>query len=207
MAFPRRHLNATSLPDGKVLVTGGTSGSGFTNLNGATHEAELWNPETGAWTTLAAEAVTRVYHSTSILLPDGRVLSAGSGDGEGNTLPRQTNMQIFTPPYLFNADGSLATRPSITGVSSTTLHYGQSFTITTPDAPSIAQVNLIRFSSVTHSFNAAQAFYPVRFTVGAGVLNASPIENGRVAPPGPYLLFLVDTRGVPSVAPTIMVLP
>jgi hypothetical protein len=188
-------------------VTNGTSGSGFSNLNSATHAAELWNPETGRWTTLAEEAVTRVYHSTSILLPDARILSSGSGDIEGGTIPRQTNMQIFTPPYLYNPDGSLATRPSISSVSATSLHYGQSFTITTPDAAMIAKVSLIRFSSVTHSFNASQVFYPVQFTAGAGVLNASGIENGRVAPPGPYLLFLVDTRGVPSIATTIMVGP
>jgi hypothetical protein len=207
MAFARRHLNATSLPDGKVLVTNGTSGSGFSNLNSATHEAELWDPDTGQWTLLAEEAVTRVYHSTTLLLPDARILSSGSGDIEGGTIPRQTNMQIFTPPYLFNPDGSLATRPTITGISATTLHYGQPFTINTPDAALIARVSLIRYSAVTHSFNESQVFYPVVFTAGAGVLNAAAIPNGRVAPPGPYLLFLVDTRGVPSIASTVMVTP
>ncbi|PYO37789.1 MAG: hypothetical protein DMD29_14880, partial [Gemmatimonadetes bacterium] len=83
MAFARRQMNATLLPTGDVLVTGGTSGSGFNNPVGAVHAAELWSPATGAWTTLASNAVTRIYHSTTLLLPDARVLHTGSGDWLG----------------------------------------------------------------------------------------------------------------------------
>ena len=79
MQYARRHLNATLLPTGEVLVTGGTSASGFNNPAGGVHAAELWNPETEKWTTLASNQVTRVYHSTSLLLLDGRVLHSGSG--------------------------------------------------------------------------------------------------------------------------------
>src|SRR5213080_3641827 len=81
MAYARRHMNATILPTGDVLVTGGTSAPGFNNFAGAVHVAELWNPTTGTWTTLASNQVNRLYHSTSLLLPDGRVLHTGSGDG------------------------------------------------------------------------------------------------------------------------------
>src|SRR5256885_6723295 len=74
MAYARRHMNATILPRGDVLVTGGTSAPGFNNFAGAVHVAELWNPTTGTWTTLGSNQVNRLYHSTSLLLPDRRVL-------------------------------------------------------------------------------------------------------------------------------------
>jgi Domain of unknown function (DUF1929) len=196
MMYGRRHTNLTILADGQVLVTGGTSSKGFTNRTLARREAEVWNPSTGNWTLLAAESKVRVYHGVSLLLPDGRVLSAASGDGRN--LPKETNGQIFSPPYLFAPNGTPAARPQITGVSSAALQYGQSFTITTPQAASIAKVHLIRFSSVTHAFNQSQTLYRAVFTAAGGVLSVTAPATGRVAPPGPYLLFIVDDQGVPS---------
>src|SRR5438552_16966947 len=78
MAFARRQRNATVLPTGQVLATGGTSGSGFSNPGGAIHAAELWDPATAVWTTMVSNAVTRIYPSTTLLLPDVRVLHARS---------------------------------------------------------------------------------------------------------------------------------
>jgi hypothetical protein len=196
MTYGRRHTNLTILADGQVLVTGGTSSKGFTNRALGRREAELWNPSTGTWTLMAAESTIRVYHGVSLLLPDGRVLSAGSGDGRN--LPKETNGQIFSPPYLFAPNGTPAARPQITGLSSAALQYGQSFTITTPQAASIARVHLIRFSSVTHAFNQSQTLYRAAFTVVNGQLSVTAPATGRVAPPGPYLLFIVDDQGVPS---------
>ncbi len=95
MAYARRHLNATILPTGQVLVTGGTSGTTFTDETRAVHAAELWDPRTGAWTTLASNSVIRVYHSTSLLLKDGRVLHTGSGDAAGNA--NHYDAEIFSP--------------------------------------------------------------------------------------------------------------
>ena len=92
-----------------VLATGGnSSGAGLVDLNAGVYAAEQWNPATGQWRTLAAEQVTRQYHSTALLLPDGRVLSAGGGicgtcDQVGYLAK---NAQIFSPPYLFQADGT-----------------------------------------------------------------------------------------------------
>ena len=80
MRFARRHLDATILPDGQVLVTGGTSAGGFNTLSGAVHAAEAWSPRTGQWTQLASNRIDRAYHSVSLLLPDGRVLHGASGD-------------------------------------------------------------------------------------------------------------------------------
>ena len=103
MAQPRRHLNATVLPDGKVLVTGGVSGGGFNDLATAVHTAELWDPATDDWTALAPNQVDRGYHSVSLLLPDGSVLHGASGDanvpGTTTKYPAQRNHEIFHPPY------------------------------------------------------------------------------------------------------------
>jgi galactose oxidase len=201
MTYARRQMNLTILADGKVLATGGTSSPGFSNRTLGRREAEIWDPATGVWSLQAAEAVVRVYHGTSLLLPDGRVLSAGSGDGQG--LPRETTGQIFTPTYLFNKNGNLAARPAITRLSATSLHYGQSFTITTPNAASIAKVHLIRFSSVTHAFNQGQTLYRATFSADSQSLSVTGPASGRVAPPGPYLLFILNTSGVPSKAKVV----
>ncbi|MBA3496742.1 MAG: DUF1929 domain-containing protein [Gemmatimonadales bacterium] len=205
MAYGRRQMNLTILADGKVLATGGTSSVGFSATTLARKEAEIWDPATGAWTLLAPEAVVRVYHGVSLLLPDGRVLSAGSGDGQG--LPSETNGQIFSPPYLFDPTGAPAVRPLITSVSASALRYGQTITINTPDAATIAKVHLVRFSSVTHAFNQSQTLYRAGFAVGNGKLDVVAPANGRMAPPGPYLVFIVNTSGVPSVAKIVTLSP
>ena len=107
MAFARRQLNATLLPDGTVLVTGGTSSPGFSDPAGAVHAAELWNPTTEQWTTLASSSgIPRVYHSTALLLPDGRVLSMGGNTFKDGRFPDTTTHEIYSPPYLFNDMGN-----------------------------------------------------------------------------------------------------
>jgi hypothetical protein len=129
MAFPRRHLNATVLPTGDVLVTGGVSGTGFNDLNTGVTAAELWSPVTGQWTTLAGSIVTRGYHATSILLPDARVLHTGSGDGA--TDPRELSAEIFSPPYLFAGP-----RPTLASAPAT-VRYNTTFAVQSPDAAAI----------------------------------------------------------------------
>jgi len=206
MAFARRQMNATILADGQVLVTNGTSGAGFNDVTRAVRQAELWNPATGVWTTMAAEAVGRTYHSTALLLPDGRVLSSGSGEGGGVAYEdSEFSGQVFSPPYLFNSDGTLAARPTISSAPSR-LVYNQTFTIGTPDAGSVRRGTLIRLSSVTHAFNQSQLVYPLTFSsTGTTTLTAMGPHNARQAPPGPYMLFLVNERGVPSRAKMVTV--
>ena len=87
MKFRRRQHNATLLPDGTVLVTGGSQGTGFDGLNPGEpiHTPELWDPAKGTWTQMASEAVDRCYHSTAVLLPDGRVFSGGGGEYAPNS--------------------------------------------------------------------------------------------------------------------------
>ena len=191
MAFPRRHLNATVLPTGEVLVTGGTSGTGFDDHLLAVHAAELWNPATGSWRTLASNSINRAYHSTSILLPDGRVLHAGSGEGSG--APDEYNAELFSPPYLFQGS-----RPTITELPPL-VGYGARFSLSTPNADGIAKVSLIRLGSTTHAFDMNQRFQWLSFTRQTGALSISAPTDPNRAPPGHYLVFILDGNGVPSV--------
>lgn len=192
MAKARRHLNTVLLPTGDVLVTGGTSASGFDNPAGAVFTAELWNPGSEKWTTLSSNRVIRMYHSTSILLPDGRVLHTGSGDGAGAANER--NAEIFSPPYLFRGP-----RPGISSAPGTA-SYGQTVTVGTAQAGEIAKVTLIRLGSTTHAFDQNQRLVPLDFAVNAGGLSVTMPANGNLAPPGHYMLFVVTAAGVPSVA-------
>jgi hypothetical protein len=205
MHFARRHLNATILPNGQVLVTGGTSAGGFNTLSGAAHAAEVWNPATGHWNQLASNTIDRAYHSVSILLPDATVLHGAGGDaaipgGGGAVYPRETNHEIFRPPYLFKG-----ARPSITSLSQSTVGYGQKFTINTPNGLQITEVRWIRLGSVTHAFDANQRANKLSFTKTASTVKATAPLNGRLAPPGHYLVFILNRNGVPSVGKVVKV--
>ncbi len=192
MANPRSFLNLTPLPDGTVLATGGGITDNSGDLSGGVLPAEDWNPATGQWTTWDSMAVPRLYHSIALLMPDGRVLVAGTGDLPGVT--NELNAQIFSPPYLFKG-----TRPTIAS-SPSTVQYGSSFQVSTPDASSITSVSLIRPAAVTHFFDQSSRRVSLSFTVSSGTLNVQAPANGADAPPGPYMLFIVNSNGVPSVA-------
>jgi galactose oxidase len=204
MHFARRHLNATILPDGQVLVTGGTSAGGFNTLSGAVHAAEVWNPQSGAWTQLAANTIDRAYHSVSLLLPDGTVLHGASGDANvpltTQPYPAQRNHEIFRPPYLFKG-----VRPTVTSLSKTTLGYGETFTVTTAFAAQITKVRWIRLGSVTHAFDANQRANTLTFSRGSGIVRVTAPSSAKRAPPGHYLLFLLNRNGVPSVGRVVRV--
>lgn len=194
MAHARRQLNATLLPDQTVLVTGGSSASGFDTPSGGVFAAELWNPAANTWTTLASAAKYRGYHSWALLLPDARVLTGGgqlnqAGQANGS------NAEIFSPPYLFKG-----TRPTITSAP-TSVSYGQTTLIGTSDT--IARVSWIRLPAVTHSFNQEQRFIPLSFTAGTGGVNVTFPSSANISPPGYYMLFLLNSAGVPSVAKII----
>ena len=204
MTFGRRQHNLTLLADGSVLATGGNStGAPTIDVSGGVYNPERWEPAKRRWTTLAPQAVTRQYHSTALLLPDGRVLSAGGGVcgtcDEVGYLAK--NAEVFSPPYLFKKGGSgeLAPRPQIVAAPGTVSH-GSSFAISTPDAASIRKVGMMRLGSQTHSVEMEQHYVPLDFTRGDGVLTASVPANPNTAVPGVYMLFIVDSAGVPSVA-------
>jgi len=209
MAFGRRQHNLTVLADGTVLASGGnSSGASLVDLNAGVYAAELWNPATGQWRTLAAMQVTRQYHSSALLLPDGRVLSSGGGicgtcDQVGYLAK---NAEVFSPPYLFQADGTLAPRPSIDAAPTQT-SYGAPMVITTGDPASISKAAFVRLGAVTHSNNMEQRYVPLSFTAGPTTITATAPANANVAPPGFYMLFIIDANGVPSVASMVNLVP
>jgi Domain of unknown function (DUF1929) len=185
------------LPDGQVLVTGGTSAGGFNDLSGAVHVAEIWDPGTGHWTELASNTIDRGYHSVSLLLPDGTVLHGASGDanmpGSTQAYPRQNNHEIFRPPYLFKG-----VRPTITSLSKATVGHGETFSVNTPFAAQITGVRWIRLGSVTHAFDTSQRANTLSFSRGSTAVRVTtPWTTGK-APPGYYLLFILNRNGVPS---------
>lgn len=194
MAFARRQHNATVLPDGTVLVTGGTSSAGFNNPAQSVLAAELWNPSSGRFKTLSSAQKPRLYHSVAALLPDGRVISAG---GSGSGAPVFKNAEIFSPPYLFNNDGTPATRPSITDAPGS-IGFGSGFSVTTSNED-VSRFSLIRLSSVTHSTNFDQRFINMPFNRSGTQSSLTAPANGNLAPPGYYLLFALNAKGVPSI--------
>lgn len=218
MNFPRRQHNGTILPDGTVLVTGGTRGGGgpgpnpmgFDDLSPGqpVHIAELWDPATGEWNELAAETVDRCYHSTAVLLPDATILSAGGGeyrpidgrvDIENDSQDSHRDAQIFSPPYIFKGP-----QPEITAAPGS-VDYGETFAVSTPQASEIAKASFVRLSSVTHSFNANQRINFLAFQVDGNTLKLTAPPSAEVCPPGHYMLFILSTEGVPSVAKIIHV--
>jgi fibronectin type 3 domain-containing protein len=186
MVAARRQMNCTLLPDGKILITGGVSGAGFNDTTTPVLQAEIWDPATEQFTRVASMAVGRWYHSTIALLPDGRLISAG-GDG-------QFNAEIYSPPYLFKG-----ARPTITSAPAS-VNFGQNFDVVTPEASGIAQVTLLRLTSVTHSNNFDQRILRPTFTRGSGRLTVTAPSNPALCPAGYYMLFVLNGTGVPSVA-------
>jgi hypothetical protein len=192
MHFGRLWANTVLLADGSVLVVGGGSSGSY---GGPIFTAERYDPVSGTWTDMAAQTAPRMYHSTALLLPDGRVLSAGQSQGK-----YQTTGEIFSPPYLF-----AGARPTISSAP-TTVGYNQQFTISTPDFASIGRVALVKAGAVTHSNNFDQRYVDLTYQPnGSGGLTATSPPDSNHAPPGWYMLFILNSSGVPSVASWVQV--
>jgi hypothetical protein len=200
MAQPRVEMEATILPNGKVLVD---SGSGEDeNVSTASLKAEIYDPGTNSFSPAGSNAFPRLYHNVQLLLPDGTIALTGGNPAQGVF---ENHIEIYQPSYLFNADGSLATRPTIGANAPGSLTYGNSFNLPTPDASSIASVVLMKAGSVTHSFDMDQRYVGLAFSAGSGSLTVSGPPNSNIAPPGYYMLFLVNNAGTPSVASWVQV--
>jgi PKD repeat protein len=185
MAFPRRRMNTPILLDGSIMAVGGTRRSD--DKTQAVLDGEIWSPDTERWTTVAAMSEARMYHSTALVLPDGRVVTAG-GEAEG-----RLRAQIYSPPYLFKGP-----RPVISS-SPASADYGASFTVST-DATDIAKVALLRPSGVTHAIDMNQRYVPLSFTKSGTSVNVTAPRSANHAPPGYYMLVVTNSQGVPSVA-------
>ena len=195
MVGARIQMNATILPTGQVLISGGSS----VNEDPTTGvlEAQLYHPGTNTFTSAGNMEYARVYHSNTMLLPDGTVLAVGGNPKRGDFEP---HVEIYSPPYLFNTTGGPAKRPAINKVTPASVFYGGTFSINTPDAATIKSVVLVRAGAVTHAFDMEQRLVGLTFKNVSGVLQATAPANGNLAPPGYYLLFIIDDAGVPSVA-------
>ncbi len=197
MNYRRSYHTLTVLADGKVLATGGqTTTDGVDETTGVLG-TEIWDPDTDVWTPTASHRRPRLYHSTALLLPDARVLLAGGG-AFGNA-KNEKSAEIYSPPYLFKG-----ARPTIT-TAPTALSYGQSFNVGTPDAARIRSVSLVRMGSVTHNLDMDQRFMTLGVQTQSGSVTVDGPANANVAPPGFYMVFLIDQNGVPSVSKIVKV--
>jgi hypothetical protein len=195
MSQARIEMNATILPNGRVLALGGSVND--EDAVTASLNADLYDPATNTFSSAGANLYPRLYHSGSLLLPDATVAVLGGnpvrGSYEGHT-------EIYSPAYLFNADGSAATRPSISGVSTTAVDFGSTFQVFSPDAGTIASIVLVRPGAPTHAFDMDQRLIRMNYSASAGALSVTAPPNGNIAPPGFYMLFALNSAGVPSVA-------
>jgi len=194
MSQPRIEMNAVLLPTGKVLALGGSTND--EDATTASLNADLFDANGSSMTSAGQNAFPRLYHSVALLLPDATVLVAGGNPTRGTYEP---HMEIYSPAYLFSADGSPAPRPAISSISPGVIGYASAFQVQSPDAASISSVVLVRAGAVTHAFDMDQRVVGMSFTAGNGNLTVTAPPNGNIAPPGYYLLFLVNAAGVPSV--------
>ncbi len=238
----RKYHNATVLPNGQVLVSGGTQCTGgprFDCTDGAAYSPELWTPTPGSstpgtWTVMAASparpgypsGIPRIYHSVAVLLPDARVLIGGGGlPADGGEVVNGTNCvpafginnpvecrnyghkdaEIYSPPYLFKPDGTPATQPVIASAP-LMITYGQQFTVGVSNPGTINKASLVRLPSVTHGFNADQRVVFMTPSVnGASSISLTAPNKANDCPPGYYMLFIMNSDGVPSTAAIIQV--
>jgi hypothetical protein len=203
----RVECNSVLLPNGRLLVQGGSrvDNDGST----ATLGADLFDPATGAWSSTKAGGAgfakfARMYHSVALLLPDATVATAGSNPQRGTW---DNHIEIYSPAYLFNASGGPATRPVITGAPLGIGYNSVPFTVQTPDALNIRSVVLIKPGSDTHAYDMEQRLLGLTFTATSGALTVNAPPNSNLAPPGYYMLFVLNQAGVPSVARFVQVSP
>lgn len=195
MNIARYNLNVVYLADGTLLAVGGNQQSSYGK---PVEQPELYDPSANQWTLMAPQVGIRAYHSTALLLPDGRVISAGSDSKKA----LENTYEIYSPPYLF-----MGARPTITAAPSA-ITYGQQFTIMTPDAANIKRVALIRPGAATHANHMDDHSYiDLSWTAGSGQLTAIAPASANNAPPAYYMLVIVNSSGVPSVMPFLQLQP
>jgi hypothetical protein len=193
MHFKRIHLNAVILPDRTIFVSGGEQNS--ENATTASLQAEIYHPPANTWSLAAKASVPRMYHSIALLLPDGRVITAGSNPEANTVAGGELRLELYHPPYLFRGP-----RPIIEHAPQE-IHYGDTIEIETPQARHIRWVNLIRQMATTHSWDSNQRLVDVPFEAcGSCTVRGSLKFEPAIAPPRWYMLFLTDNQGIPSVA-------
>lgn len=190
--------NAVLLPNGRILAIGGSETDNQVDANGEGRFSEMYDPATGVWSIMAQQLYWRLYHSTALLLPDGRVASLGSNPQQGTY---EQHIEIYSPPYLFTDNGDLANRPTLTNIP-TTIDYGPAaFEVTTAAPGAIQEAVLMRPGAATHAFDMEQRLIELEIAPAQdGKLQLVGPPSANIAPPGYYMLFLIDSAGVPSLA-------
>ncbi|WP_433530771.1 galactose oxidase-like domain-containing protein [Micromonospora sp. CA-263727] len=198
-----RYPNLVQLPDDTTLITNGSRdyrGRGASD----NHTARIYHPDSSTLAVAADPLIGRNYHAAALLLPDGRVLTVGSDplfrDAKNSISGEfEQRLELYSPPYLFRGD-----RPEI-GTVPQEVKRGQKFRVTSPDAARIDKVRLIRPGAATHMLNNEQRSVAVEFTAGADGLELTLPRKSGILLSGPYLLFAVDTDGVPSAGVPVLV--
>ncbi|MEA2362368.1 MAG: hypothetical protein QOD71_1513, partial [Thermoleophilaceae bacterium] len=194
MAQGRSHLNVTILPDDSLLAVGGGGGLGGGSLYvDPVYAAERLTRGAAGWSAAGVQAEERTYHSTAVLLPDGRVLSAGD-DRSTHSDPSQRRGEIYSPPYL--ASG---VRPSIASAPAA-VRYGVPFGVVAGGPAPIDHAVLIRPAAVTHANDMGQRSIRLGMSGTSGGITLTSPSDPSIAPPGYYMLFALDRSGTPSVA-------
>ncbi|MFZ6694016.1 jacalin-like lectin [Undibacterium sp. SXout20W] len=203
MSYARSYHNSVVLPDGHVVILGGmTVGGQFTDAN-AVLVPEIFDPVTETFTPMPAMSVPRDYHSVAVLLADGRVLSSGGGLCGQGCAANHPDLQILSPNYLFNADGSAATRPVITSAPASAA-YGSVVNVTTDSA--VTAFSIVRVNSITHGVNNDQRRLSLTFSsTGANTYQVNIPSNPGWAIPGVYMLFAMNSNGTPSVSKMVTI--
>jgi len=201
MFNPRVLHHSVVLPTGEVVVLGGQERSRLFHDERAVFETEIFNPDTSTWSRAASMRIPRTYHSSAVLLDDGRVM-AGGGGLCGDCGRNHFDIEVFTPPYLLNDDGTAAERPLLLSAPGSA-GYGTTFEVQADDA---VEFSLVRLSNSTHSVNVEQRRVPLPVvSSGNGTYQLKAPASGGIAPPGIYMLFAMNGQGTPSFAEYITI--
>jgi len=211
MIHNRYYIYAVILPDQNILVVGGKGGHmGHHHGNegcldestgnpkhtpDAVMDAEMFITKEEKWIKVARMSVDRLYHSNAILLQDGSVMTAGSNPSRKCFEKR---IEIYKPPYFFKGK-----RPEIVNPPSE-IKYGKPFEIETLNTNSIESVAIIRPSNTTHCLNPEQRYIGLEFEKNDHLLSVNMPENKSLAPPGYYMLFILNYEGIPNIAPFVL---
>lgn len=201
LSLPRMHLNAVLLPDRTVFVSGGAINheeAGVPPI--ARLQSEIYHPGNDKWEPGATATVIRMYHSVALLMPDATVITAsGNPPPYGTQAPwseqpnEELKIETYSPSYFFKGP-----RPVITAAP-TNSTYATTIDISTNDAGTILWAEIVHPGSTTHAFDNAQRLVDLPIAaVVANTLTVSMPQSPTIAPPGWYMLFLVDNQRVPS---------
>jgi hypothetical protein len=192
MQHARKHIGPVILPTGQIVIFGGN----LQTNKSPVLQPEMFDPVSETWTVWPAATVPRMYHQVSLLLHDGRVWTAGTTPTQ---LIKEVRVEVFNPWYISE------TRPTISG-DPTGGSYGGTITIPTPNAADIAKVSLVKVSATTHHYNTDQRliWLQIDSKTASSVTVKAPINN-KLAPPGYYLIHVLNSAGVPSVGTFIKI--